>query len=216
MPLWQAVNQPGGDVVRLTRSEAREANRRALLEAARGLLARDGADTSVEAIAAAASLTTGAIYSIFGSKSDLLVALLADDTSRIDARLEPLHDPALSLAEIIDRYVSAWVAAYGDDSRAQDACELQVLLAAVQDDRLLRKLTSVLDDEITVLAAVLENRVIDPARPAQRTTPAQALTIAKAMKAVITDFGMRQLTMDGALDLARQSCLALTALARQP
>src|SRR5690349_16577518 len=91
--------------VRLTRTEAREANRRALLDAARTLLARDGADVSVEAIAAAADLTTGAIYSIFGSKSELLVSLLGDDISRVDVLLEPLHDPALPLAEVIDRYV---------------------------------------------------------------------------------------------------------------
>jgi AcrR family transcriptional regulator len=199
--------------VRLTRTEAREANRRALLDAARTLLARDGADVSVEAIAAAADLTTGAIYSIFGSKSELLVSLLGDDISRVDTLLEPLHDPALPLAEVIDRYVGAWFATYGDSSKAQTAFELRVILAALEDDRLLKKLTKTLDDEIERLAAVLVNRVIDPARPSERTTADQSLAIAKAAKAVLTGFGLRQVTMTDAFELARLSCLALTSLA---
>jgi AcrR family transcriptional regulator len=199
--------------VRLTRTEAREANRRALLDAARTLLARDGADVSVEAIAAAADLTTGAIYSIFGSKSELLVSLLGDDISRVDILLEPLRDPALPLAEVIDRYVGAWFATYGDDSKAQTAFELRVLLAALEDDRLLKKLTKTLDDEVERLAGVLVNRVIDPARPSERTTADQSLAIAKATKAVLTGFGLRQVAMADAFELARLSCLALTALA---
>jgi AcrR family transcriptional regulator len=200
--------------MRLTRAEAREANRRALLDAARRLLSRDGADVSVEAIAAAADLTTGAIYSIFGSKSDLLVALLADGISRVDVLLEPVYDPALPLTEVIDRYVRAWFTTYGGDSKAQTAFELRVLLAAVEDDRLLRKLAEMLNDEIGRLARVLDNRVIDPARPAVRTTAAQGLAIAKAMKSILTGFGLRQWVMADAFELARQSCLALTALAR--
>jgi AcrR family transcriptional regulator len=199
--------------VRLTRTEAREANRRALLDAARTLLARDGADVSVEAIAAAAGLTTGAIYSIFGSKSELLVSLLADDISRVDVLLEPLHDPDLPLAEVIDRYVGAWFATYGDGSKAQTAFELRVILAALEDDRLLRKLTKTLDDELERLAAVLANRVVDPARPAGRTTAEQGMAIAKAVKAVLTGFGLRQAAMPDSYDLVRRSCLALTALA---
>ncbi|MEV5408617.1 helix-turn-helix domain-containing protein [Thermopolyspora sp. NPDC052614] len=199
--------------MRLTRTEAREANRRALLDAARTLLARDGADVSVEAIAAAADLTTGAIYSIFGSKSDLLVSLLADDISRVDVLLEPLHDPEPSLAEVIDRYVAAWFATYGDDSKAQTAFELRVILAAIEDDRLLKKLTKTLDDEIERLAAVLVNRVIDPARPSERTTAEQSLAIAKALKSFLTGFGLRQVAMPEAFELARRSCLALTSLA---
>lgn len=199
--------------MRLTRTEGREANRRALLDAARGLLSRDSADVSVDVIAAAANLTTGAIYSIFGSKSDLLLALLADDISRVDVLLEPLSDPALSLAEVIDRYVSAWFTTYTDDSKAKAAFELRVLLAAIEDDRLLQKLIRTLDDEIGRLALVLENRVIDPARPSDRTTAAQALAIATAMKAVLTGFGLRKVAMDDALDLTRRTCLALTAFA---
>lgn len=64
--------------------------------------------------------------------------------------------------------------------------------------------------------AVLENRVIDPARPSERTTPRQGMAIAMAMKAILTGFGLRGPFMTDISDLARQSCLALTALARMP
>jgi hypothetical protein len=73
-----------------------------------------------------------------------------------------------------------------------------------------------LDAEIGQLARLLENRVIDPERPSERTTSRDALAIAKAMKAVLTGFGIREPFMadvSGLADLARQSCLALTALA---
>jgi hypothetical protein len=73
-----------------------------------------------------------------------------------------------------------------------------------------------LDAEIGQLARLLENRLIDPARPSDRTTPEQGAAIAKAMKAILTGFGLRQPFMADVSDLARQSCLALTALARTP
>lgn len=133
--------------------------------------------------------------------------------SRCSSTRQPLHDPALPLAEVIDRYVGAWFATYGHDSKAQNVFELRVILAALEDDRLLRKLTGILDEEIERLAAVLVNRVIDPARPAERTTVEQSLAIAKAIKAVLTGFGLRQMSMPDAFELARRSCLALTALA---
>jgi AcrR family transcriptional regulator len=201
--------------VRLTRTEGRQANRRALIDAARDLLSRDSADVSVETIATAAGLTTGAIYSIFGSKSDLLLAVLADDIDSVDALLEPMSDPALSLAEVIDGYVSAWYTAFADESKAKAAFELRVLLAAVEDDRLLQKLIRTLNDEIARLTLVLADRVVDPARPSDRTTADQASAIAMAMKAVLTGFGLRKVVMDDGLDLARRTCLALTALAGQ-
>jgi AcrR family transcriptional regulator len=201
--------------VRLTRTEARQANRRALLDAARELLSRDSADVSVDAIAAAANLTTGAIYSIFGSKSGLLMAVLTDDISRVDVLLEPMRDdPALPLPEVIDRYLSAWFTANADDSKTKSAFELRVLLAAMEDDRLLEQLTKAMNDEIGGLALVLENRVIDPARPSDRTTAAHASAIAVAIKAVLTGFALRRVATDDPLDLARQTCLALTALAK--
>lgn len=200
----------------MRRAQAREANRRALLDAASALIAREGTAVRLEAIAGAAGLTTGAIYSIFGSKNDLMVAVLADEISRVDLTIRPQYDPALPLGAVIDRYVHTWIATYSGYSKAQTAFELHLLLSALENEELRRRLAEMLDAEIGQLARLLENRVVDPARPSDRTTPEQGMAIAKAMKALLTGFGLREPFMLGVSDLARQSCLALTALARTP
>jgi len=64
--------------MRKTRAETKDHNRRALLAAAREVVARDGHRAKLDEIAAHAGLTTGAVYSLFGSKNDLFVALVAD------------------------------------------------------------------------------------------------------------------------------------------
>jgi len=67
---------------RLSRKEKQEQTRAAILDAATTLFATRGVEgTSVEAIARAAGLTQGAIYSNFASKADLWWAI-ADETSR--------------------------------------------------------------------------------------------------------------------------------------
>lgn len=202
----------------MRRAESKAANRRALLDAATALIARDGAGVRLEAIADAAGLTTGAIYSIFGSKSDLLVAVLADEISRVDLAADG-YDPALSLAAVIDRYVQTWIATYSGYSKTQAAFELHLLLSAVESEDLRLRLTEMLDAELGQLARLFENRIIDAAQPSVRTSPAEGMAIAKAIKAVLTGFGLREPFMadvSGLADLARQSCLALTALARKP
>ena len=202
----------------MRRAEAKAANRRALLDAATALIGRDGAGVRLDAIADAAGLTTGAIYSIFGSKNDLLVAVLADEISRVDIGIDG-YDPALPLDAVIDRYVQTWIATHSGYSKTQAAFELHLLLSAMESGELRLRLTEMLDAEIGQLARLFENRIIDPARPSARTTPQQATAIAKAIKAVLTGFGLREPFMadvSGLADLARQSCLALTALARTP
>ena len=202
----------------MRRAEAKAANRRALLDAATALIGRDGAGVRLDAIADAAGLTTGAIYSIFGSKNDLLVAVLADEISRVDIAIDG-YDPALPLDAVIDRYVQTWITTHSGYSKTQAAFELHLLLSAMESSDLRLRLTEMLDAEIGQLARLFENRIIDPARPSARTTPQQATAIAKAIKAVLTGFGLREPFMadvSGLADLARQSCLALTALARTP
>ena len=202
----------------MRRAEAKAANRRALLDAATALIARDGAGARLDAIADAAGLTTGAIYSIFGSKNDLLVAVLADEISRVDVAIDG-YDPALPLDAVIDRYVHTWIATYSGYSKTQAAFELHLLLSAMEGDDLRLRLTEMLDAEIGQLARLFENRIIDPVQPSARTGLQQATAIAKAIKAVLTGFGLREPFMadvSGLADLARQSCLALAALARTP
>lgn len=199
----------------MRRAEAKQANRRALLDAATALLAREGAGVRLEAIADAAGLSTGAIYSIFGSKNDLLVAVLADEISRVDLAIQG-YDAALTLAGVIDQYVQTWIATYSGYSKTQVAFELHLVLSAMENEELRRQLSSMLDTENRQLAHLLEDRIVDPTRPSDRTTHQQAMAIATAMKAVLTGFGLREPFLAEVPDLAnlaRQSCLALTALA---
>ncbi len=71
-----------------TQESRRADTRRLLLSAATDLFARQGYHaTSVEAVAAAADRTTGALYNHFGGKSGMLVALLDDRTARTVADL---------------------------------------------------------------------------------------------------------------------------------
>ena len=201
--------------MRQTRPEAREANRRALLDATQKLVARDGASVRVEAIAAEADLTTGAIYSIFGSKNNLLVALLADEMSRDDIAVSLRADLRLSLIEVIDHYVEAWFGVHGEDSKAQMALELQILLSALADERLLDQLTAALNSDIDSLTLLLENRMVDSATPAVRTTHATATMIARALRALLTGFGLHQVVLPDTVELARSSCRALVSLATE-
>lgn len=71
-------------MVRLTRAEQVEKNREAVLDAAyRVFVDRGYAGAGIEAIAEAAGFSRGVVYSQFGSKADLFLALL---DRRIEAR----------------------------------------------------------------------------------------------------------------------------------
>jgi hypothetical protein len=115
--------------------------------------------------------------------------------------------------------VQTWIATYRDYSATQVAFELHLVLSAMDNEELRLRLASLLDADTGRLARLLENRIIDPTKPSDRTTSQQAAAIATALKAVLTGFGLREpFTADvpGLADLARQSCLALTALAAVP
>jgi AcrR family transcriptional regulator len=196
---------------RLTRTETQEANRRALLDATREVVAVGGAAIRLEVVAERAGLTTGAIYSIFGSKRDLLVALLTDELARADATGPLEADPALTLAEVITRYVETWQSTYAGPSKGTTAFELQVLLSALEDERLLAQLKEALDADLQRLVTVLVDRAVDPASP-RRTTPAEAMAIASAIKAMLTGFALRRPVTGDTDALARDACAALVAL----
>src|SRR5687768_10433523 len=66
-----------GTLPRLTRKQQAEANQQRLLDAALEVFtARGFHGASLEQVAAAAGFTTGVVYSRFGSKADLFLALL--------------------------------------------------------------------------------------------------------------------------------------------
>ncbi|MEV7733936.1 TetR/AcrR family transcriptional regulator [Streptomyces sp. NPDC088921] len=197
--------------MRLTRSEAKAANRRALLDAARILVTQDGGSVSVDAIAEAADLTSGAIYSIFGSKNDLLVALITENMARIDEFLTPIDDPTLTVEQAIDAYLDAWLASYYADTVAQNTFALQVVLAAAEDEGLTRKLTSATTAEVSAIARLFVDRVLPGTD--HRCTPEQARDIALAIQAVLSGFTLREsFTPDQTVDLVRRTCRAIAGI----
>ncbi|MER7083453.1 transcriptional regulator, TetR family [Saccharopolyspora kobensis] len=115
--------------MRKTRAQAKEDNRRALLDAAFEVVSRDGYRAKLEDIAARAELTTGAIYSLFGSKNGLVVALVAD-------RLQP-HYAEIEQAVPGELDLIAAVGAFARHQRrscdAPDALSVQSLQLTLLD-----------------------------------------------------------------------------------
>lgn len=88
---------------RLSRSERQTQTRARLLEAAQRVFLRDGFHgASLDAIAAEAGYTTGAVYSNFSGKDDLFLAVLD-----AEARRFPLHTEAMLRAGSIEEGLRA-------------------------------------------------------------------------------------------------------------
>lgn len=90
------------------RTEARERNRAALMRAAAELMSEVGyANASVAQIARRAGLSTGAVYSGFGSKAGLFLAL-----AQTQWGVPQLHDSGRgALADVVESYGRAWARA---------------------------------------------------------------------------------------------------------
>jgi len=92
--------------------ERQKAGRREdILDSASLLFRRDGfAETSIEAIAARAGLSAGTVYNYFGSKGDLLLALVALDGEEVRSAgaaliLDPPKDPVAAVNSLLEGYV---------------------------------------------------------------------------------------------------------------
>jgi len=87
---------------RLTRAEAKAETRRRLLEAAEAVFRREGYHrASLDRIAAEAGFTTGAVYSTFGSKADVMLALLAARAERRRAVWTEVLDSAPTVEDFV-------------------------------------------------------------------------------------------------------------------
>jgi AcrR family transcriptional regulator len=120
---------------RISRADRREAIRRDLVASASALFSTQGfVATTVDQIAAAAGVTTGAVYSNFKSKEELLFAAL--DTHAFKADLEPFLDDSLSPAEQLGAFLlrltrSASTTAW----RELERLERELLVLAQHDQR---------------------------------------------------------------------------------
>ncbi|MFJ9033828.1 TetR/AcrR family transcriptional regulator [Streptomyces sp. NPDC102274] len=75
-----------------------------MLDAAFQVVSRDGYRAKLDEIAGRADLTTGAIYSLFGSKNGLVVALVADYLRPYYEEIEEAVPVGLDLLEAVDAF----------------------------------------------------------------------------------------------------------------
>jgi AcrR family transcriptional regulator len=125
------------DRTRPTQSERRAATRARIIAAATDLFAEQGIDgVSVDAVAAAAGRTSGAVYDHFGSKHGLLLALLDDWSGALVAVMAAEFEIS---TDMTDRLGAVWdnVCAEPSDSvRRLFLLEHELWLRAARDTRL--------------------------------------------------------------------------------
>ena len=126
-----------------TQESRRAETRRLLLQAATRLFARRGVDAvSVDAIAAEAGRTSGAVYAHFGSKAGLLRALLDEGMAQtavvVSAELETATTPGERLASLWRNVASS----PGDLGAWWIALEHELWLRALRDPAVGRKVAA--------------------------------------------------------------------------
>jgi AcrR family transcriptional regulator len=131
-----------------------------LLDAAAVVVAARGVDAAtVDAIATAAGVTTGALYASFRGKSELLAALAAERSTDLSG--EPLHDVAGSLGERLEGLLA---------ENPVDARLLNELLAGAARDEALRvEMAQRVLASTAALAARLEREAVSTRLPARET-----------------------------------------------
>jgi AcrR family transcriptional regulator len=120
---------------RATRAERRLSIRAALVAAAAELFATQGfRTTTVDQIAEAAGVTTGAVYSNFGGKEDLLFAAL--ESHSVMADLAPFLDDSLSPAQQLGAFVARLTtSAASGPWQTLERLEHELVQLAVHDER---------------------------------------------------------------------------------
>jgi len=124
---------------RQTRAEKKAETRERLLRAATTIAAKQGlARITLDAVAEAAGVTKGAIYSNFESKEELLLEVSARLTPGLDLTME-LLDASSSIADLLDRVGPVLAEAVDrNPKQAVLAAELDVML--MRDAKLRRAL----------------------------------------------------------------------------
>ncbi len=147
--------------VRLTRAQSRQRTREALVTAAMGLVARSGyAGASVDAIAAQAGFTVGALYANFGTKQELFLAVFERHCAEELAALRELTATTDSVAQLL----AAVTARFADlDEAHREWWQLwaELWLFAQRNPHAAQRLATVQDETRQVIAEALR-RGSDP------------------------------------------------------
>ncbi len=141
--------------VRLTRAQSRQRTREALVTAAMGVFARSGyAGASVDAIAAQAGYTVGALYANFGTKQELFLAVFERHCAEELAALRELTATTDSVAQLL----AAVTARFADlDEAHREWWQLwaELWLFAQRNPHAAQRLATVQDETRQVIAEAL-------------------------------------------------------------
>ncbi|MEU7019207.1 TetR/AcrR family transcriptional regulator [Streptomyces sp. NPDC046203] len=143
----------------MTRAETKERNRSALLTAAFEVVSRDGYRARLDEIAERAGLTTGAVYSLFGSKAGLVVALVTEHLRphyEEIARAVPAGPDLLDAVDAFARYYRRGCDA--PDARAALSLQITLLDMAVHDAGLAARLAESIDAQEGALIELFTGR----------------------------------------------------------
>jgi AcrR family transcriptional regulator len=194
---------------RLSRAEAKADTRRRLLEAAETAFCRDGYHaTSIDRIAAQAGFTTGAVYSTFDSKADVMLALVAARAARrrevlLDVFTE-FPDPEGALAEVLRRYAEQAVA-----ERHWSGALVEFMVVVGRDERLRARYAehheASREAMVAVIRGVLEKSGFRPAiSPRRLATTMMSLHIGLTVESMLAPAEVPQdLYVDAQLALRR-------------
>ncbi|MEU5977147.1 helix-turn-helix domain-containing protein [Streptomyces sp. NPDC047315] len=202
--------------MRRSRAEQKEVNRRALIASARHLIATQGTNVPVDAIAEAADLTTGAIYSIFGSKRDLFLAIVEEgilaDAEGIDALTQSVGRSA-PLRDALEAYARRAASHVDDAFHEETRLEVLMTLLCLDDEVFRAQCLHLQQTQRSAVVTLLTDRPVSAASPLRRVTPTEAETIATALLAVMSGFLLRGVLDDHThLDAMVRACAALTGL----
>ncbi|MFI9721264.1 TetR/AcrR family transcriptional regulator [Streptomyces sp. NPDC052396] len=167
----------------MTRAEARERNRRALLDAAFQVVSRDGYRARLDEIVERAGLTTGAVYSLFGSKNGLVVALVADYLRPYYEEIEQAVPAELDLLEAVDAFARYYRRSCdAPDALAGLSLQITLLDMALHDPELGAQLaTSIRSQENHLIALFTgrphSGRVVTSHQAQRLTTALRALFV---------------------------------------
>ncbi len=192
----------------MTRAEGKERNRRALLEAARRIVARDGHRARLEEIAEQADLTTGAVYSLFGSKNGLLIALVSEYLGPHYDGIEQAVPAGMGLVEAVEVFARHYHRLCDDpDALRRLSFEISLQDLALRDPELAPKFAASVRAHEERLIALLSGRSHDGAA----VTPRQAQRLATALRALM--IGLSQGILLGLADAAPEQYFAAAARA---
>lgn len=170
----------------MSRAESKAANKRALIDAAREVVGRDGAQARLEDIAERAGLTTGAVYSLFGGKNGLMVAMVDDYAGPLDLRPVEQIAPGRPLEEVVSAIARQyWQMSADPAAAAMLLFEIRVMDLVLNDTALLAKLNTAITAAESRLAEHLTGRDHDGAV----VTRPQAVRLARALKALLSGLG---------------------------